>query len=129
MSTTGTGTGVKSNNRLTSYMTPLTLYRVVTSEDGAVDPSTPPNITLIDASSSAKGLNDLSLFITPANNDTPKVQVWIVVDSKWYFIREYTIGVAGRPEHVVVQNLPSCKWAVVVTDATGTVSISYARSN
>lgn len=125
----GTGSGIKNQNRLTSYLTPLFLYRVVTSADGAVNPASPPAISLIDASASPRGLNDLVLFITPAAGDTPTLQLWVVVDSAWFFVVQQQIGLAGRPERWVVKDLPSCKWAVVVTTAAGPVSISCARTD
>lgn len=121
----GINNGVKHPARLTSYLTALSLYRNVTSQDGAVTPATPPAIALIDASVSAKGLNELMLFVTPAGTCT--LQVWAVVDGAWYFVKESALT-SARPEIITVKDLPSCQWAVVVTVCNAAVSISYARS-
>jgi len=117
--------GVKSSNRLTSFMTAPALYRVVTSADGAVSPSSPPSISLINAEDSPRGLNELVLFVSPTGTCT--LQVWAIVGASWYFVKEVTLT-STRPEAVVVKDLPACKWGVVVTVASAAVSITQMRS-
>lgn len=117
--------GIKSSNRLTSFMTAPELYRVVTSADGAVSPSAPPAISLIDAEASPRGLNELVLFVNPTGTCT--LQVWAVINNAWFFVKEVTLT-SARPEVVVVKDLPACKWGVVVTVASAAVSITQMRS-
>jgi hypothetical protein len=121
----GIGNGVKNSVRLTAYLTPLTLYRTVSTQDGAVTPSSPPSIPTIDVSSSAKALNELALFVRPSGTCT--IQLWAIADSAWYFVVEKALT-SARPEVVVVKDLPACKWAVVVTACNAAVSISEAHS-
>jgi hypothetical protein len=125
----GTGSGVKNPNRLTSFVTPLALYRVVTVQDGAVNPAAPPSVALINAAGSPRGLNDLVLLVEPTAGDQPILQLWIVVDGKWYFVSQAQVSGAGRPERMVMKDIPACEWAVVVTVCAGPVRISYVRTS
>lgn len=121
--------GIASVYRADRYTSPRVLYRTISVVDGAVDPLNPPNVPLIDGVKSAKGINTLILLVDPGSG-TCTIQTWVVdTDGRWYFAQENSLAVAGRPERVVVNDLPNGQYAVVATVMTNTVEIKEEHND
>jgi hypothetical protein len=110
--------GVKNQARLKSFMTELTAYRTVDTADGSVDPDVPPPVAQVDLSNTHHGLNTVQVFATPSGSASPDLELWVIVDNKWFFVARKTIDV-GQPEVWTVTDVPGGKIAVVVSSMGG----------
>ena len=118
--------GIKSAARLRSYMTSLAAYRTVTVADGAVTPATPPDISLLDLSTSPIGLNTVQVFVEPTAGDTPTLQAWVVIDDVWYLFD--TTSPASNLIWTLT-DVPAAELAIVVTVSAGAVVLKASLSN
>jgi hypothetical protein len=124
---TAEATGIKRNERLTSYYGTIEDYRVVGTADGAVNASAPPDVSLIDNRASGRGENNMFVYADPAGGDAT-LQVWIITAAgEWYFHSEQAIA-TGRPHCWLVEGLPAVRYAVVVTACGDSVTLRYAHT-
>jgi len=110
--------GVKTAARLKSFMTAPTLYRTIASADGAVNPAAPPVVPLLDLSKSPQGLNTVQIFATPAAGAAPVLELWAIIGTSWFFVATKTLA-SGRPEALVVENVPAANIAIVLVSGIG----------
>ena len=109
--------GIKDKNRLTSYMTEVTLYRSITGDDAAVNPLLPPDVPALDLSSSPHGLNKIQLFVEPdPGGANPVLEAWVLHENVCYFLGTKTVA-ADQPEIWLLENVPAASVFIVATTA------------
>ena len=106
-------------------MSVLTLYRVITVADGAVNPAIPPVVATVDLTASTQALNTVQVFITPVG--APVLELWSIVDGAWYYLATIT-PTAGRPAVWTIENVPATEIAVIAVTIGGQVSLSMSKT-
>lgn len=125
------GTGIKGPARLISYLTPVSAYRVVETDDAAMTPTAPPDVPVIPLNTSPTSLNTIALYVSPAAGDTTVLELWVGVEANnWFKIGSKTLAAAGIPEVILFKDVPALPAMVLVTGiSAGPAVILEAHSN